>query len=311
MRSSGSAPYIRVMPSRTITATSYAKAGSYARRLGKAVANSRLSTVAVLEAFALQCGASCRGAQQESTGAHVAGGPQQVREPMEAEHRVVDEEGEHGLAPGGVGGARGGEARHRARLGDAFFQDLTVGGFLVAEQEIGVDGFVALAAGCVDLVPSEQGVDTEGARLVGNDRHDARTEARIAQQVAQQPGERPGGRCGHLLPGAGSTAPGRRRRLAASSRRVSRAALGDDRPRLRRRSIRYSYSGESTPGWTYGGSSSVSAASVIGSSSRSRKVRSSASVIFLIWWVALRASTSGPSAQPFTVCARITVGAPR
>ena len=31
-------------------------------------------------------------------------------------------------------------------------------------------------------------------------------------------------------------------------------------------------------------------------------------VIFLIWWVALRASISGPSVQPFTVFARIAVG---
>ena len=33
-------------------------------------------------------------------------------------------------------------------------------------------------------------------------------------------------------------------------------------------------------------------------------------VIFLIWWVALRPSISGPSVQPFTVLARITVGRP-
>jgi len=33
-------------------------------------------------------------------------------------------------------------------------------------------------------------------------------------------------------------------------------------------------------------------------------------VIFLIWWVALRPSTSGPSVQPLIVLARITVGAP-
>ena len=33
-------------------------------------------------------------------------------------------------------------------------------------------------------------------------------------------------------------------------------------------------------------------------------------VIFLIWWVALRASISGPSVQPLIVLARMTVGAP-
>ena len=39
--------------------------------------------------------------------------------------------------------------------------------------------------------------------------------------------------------------------------------------------------------------------------------RSCALVIFLIWWVALRASISGPSVQPLIVLARMTVGAPR
>ena len=113
--------------------------------------------VAVLEAFALQRGASRGGAQQESAGAHVARGPEQVPEAMEAEHRVVDEERDHRLAPGRIRGARGGEARHRAGLGDAFLEDLAVGGFLVAEQQVGVDGFVALAARRVDLVTDGTG----------------------------------------------------------------------------------------------------------------------------------------------------------
>ncbi len=38
--------------------------------------------------------------------------------------------------------------------------------------------------------------------------------------------------------------------------------------------------------------------------------RSWSAVIFLIWWVALRPSTSGPSVQPLIVLARMTVGAP-
>ncbi len=67
---------------------------------------------------------------------------------------------------------------------------------------------------------------------------------------------------------------------------------------------------DATPGCAYGGSSSLSWASVIGSSRRSRNVSSSANVIFFIWWVALRASKSGPSAHPFTVFASTTVGAP-
>ena len=55
----------------------------------------------------------------------------------------------------------------------------------------------------------------------------------------------------------------------------------------------------------------MSFASGIGSSSRSRKIFSSASVSFFAWWVMLRASTPGPSVQPLTVLARITVGRAR
>ena len=135
MRSSGSAPYIREMPSRTMTAISYANAGSYARQVREGGREQQAVTVAVLQAFALQGGTPGGGAQQESTGAHVARGPEQVAETVEPEHRVVDEERHHRLAPGRIRGARGGEARHRAGLGDALFQDLAVGGLLVAEQQ--------------------------------------------------------------------------------------------------------------------------------------------------------------------------------
>ena len=56
-------------------------------------------TVTVLQSFALQRGASRGGAQQESPGAHVARGPEQVPETVEAEHGVVDEERHHRVGP--------------------------------------------------------------------------------------------------------------------------------------------------------------------------------------------------------------------
>ena len=49
----------------------------------------------------------------------------------------------------------------------------------------------------------------------------------------------------------------------------------------------------------------MSFSSGMGSSSRSRKTRSSCSLSFLAWWVMLRASTPVPSVQPLTVWARI------
>ena len=42
----------------------------------------------------------------------------------------------------------------------------------------------------------------------------------------------------------------------------------------------------------------------------SRKFFSSSAVSFFAWWVMLRPAIPGPSVQPFTVLARITVGAP-
>ena len=48
----------------------------------------------------------------------------------------------------------------------------------------------------------------------------------------------------------------------------------------------------------------------MGRYSRSLNSFSSATVSFFIWWVALRASKSGPSVQPLMVWARITVGWP-
>ena len=49
----------------------------------------------------------------------------------------------------------------------------------------------------------------------------------------------------------------------------------------------------------------------IGKPSRSRKARSSSRSSFFIWWVTFLASKPSPSAQPLTVCARMTVGRPR
>ena len=82
--------------------------------------------VLVLEALAGQGGASGGAAQQEPAATHVAGRPDQVADPLEAEHRVIDEEGNHAQAVAGVGGAGGDERRHRAGLGDPLLQDLPV-----------------------------------------------------------------------------------------------------------------------------------------------------------------------------------------
>ena len=78
----------------------------------------------------------------------------------------------------------------------------------------------------------------------------------------------------------------------------------------RRRSIRYSYSGESVARVVVGRELAfevrVGDVEVEAVAERLQVD----GVIFLIWCVALRASKPVPSVQPFTVLARITVGEP-
>ena len=93
------------------------------------------------------------------------------------------------MAVGGIRGPGRLEAGHRARLGDALLEDLAVGRLAVRQHEIGVDRLVALPEGGVDADLLEQRVHAERARLVGDDRDDARPELLVADQVAQDPRE--------------------------------------------------------------------------------------------------------------------------
>ena len=77
--------------------------------------------------------------------------------------------------------------RHRARFGDAFFENLPVLGFLVVEQRVHIDRFVILADAGIDADLPEERFHTERARLIGHNRNDKLALFRIAQQLGQQP----------------------------------------------------------------------------------------------------------------------------
>ena len=96
-----------------------------------------------------------------------------------------------------VAGGRGRPAADGAGLADAFFEDLAVGRLAVAQQRADVLGLVGLAAERVDADLLEQVGHAEGARLVGDDRHDARAELLVLEQVGQHAHE--GHRRAHLL----------------------------------------------------------------------------------------------------------------
>ena len=149
--------------------------------------------VLMLEAFAGQRGAAGSAAEQEAADAHVGGGPDQVADALEAEHRVKNKKRNRVDAVRGVGGAGGDERRHRAGLGDAFFENLAVFGFLVVEQRVHVDRLVELADAGIDSHCAEERFHAEGASFVRDDGHDQFAEFRIAQQLPQDGDEGHGG----------------------------------------------------------------------------------------------------------------------
>ena len=153
--------------------------------------------VLVLQAFAAERGAPRRGAEQEAAGALVGRGPDLVAHALEAEHRVINVEGQHGHAVHAVAGGRGRPAGERAGLRDAFFQNLAVQGFAVAEHRPDVFGRVALALAGVDAHLLEQVGHAESARFVGHDGHDARAQFRVLEQGAQHAHKGHGG--AHVL----------------------------------------------------------------------------------------------------------------
>ena len=149
-------------------------------------------TVLVLEALAIQRRAARGGADQEAAGTAVAGGPGQVADPLEAEHRVEDVEGDHRLAVIGVGGGGGDPRAHRAGLVDALLEDLAVLVLAVEHQVVGVLRLVQLADLTEDAELPEHALHAEGARLVRDDRHHAATNPFVAHERIQDTDKRHG-----------------------------------------------------------------------------------------------------------------------
>ena len=103
--------------------------------------------VLVLQALAVERGAAgLVPPRRKAARLHVAGGPGQVTDALEPEHRVVDVERDHRHAVvRRVRRRRGDPARHAARFVDAFLQDLAVLGFAVVHDLVLVDRRVLLA----------------------------------------------------------------------------------------------------------------------------------------------------------------------
>ena len=200
----------------------------------------------MLQAFAVERGAAGRAAEHEALGPGIGRGPDQIADPLEAEHRVVDEHRDHVHAVRRIGRAGGDERRHRAGFGDAFFEQLAVFGFLVERELIGIDRLVELADVRVDADLAEQAFHAERPRFVGHDRHDVLADLLVAQQVAQQADEAHRGR--HFLAGAFAHELGHRLFVVGQPRHFHRHRLGRPRRHRAAQRLRGARGGTSFPG---------------------------------------------------------------
>src|SRR5258707_11217560 len=153
-------------------------------------------TVAVLmlESFARESRASSGAAEHESATAHVRSGPDEVADPLQAEHRVINKKRDRVDSVSGVGGAGGDERGHRSRFGNSFLENLAVFRFLVIKQGVLIDRLVELPAATVDAYLSEERFHTEGASFIGDDRNYEFADFRVAQHLPQHADERHGRR---------------------------------------------------------------------------------------------------------------------
>src|SRR5205823_3439 len=95
--------------------------------------------------FAVKRRAAGGAADEKALGPHVLRGPDEVADPLETEHRIEDVKRNHVDSVCAVSRASGVEARHRAGLSDAFFENLAADGFFVFGDLLGIDRLVKLA----------------------------------------------------------------------------------------------------------------------------------------------------------------------
>ena len=96
------------------------------------------ATVLMLQALATQGSATRSGTDQEATGALVCGGPDQITNALEAKHRVVNIKRQHWQTVHCVAGSSGCPGRNRTRLGNTFFENLSVFRFPVIQNRANV-----------------------------------------------------------------------------------------------------------------------------------------------------------------------------
>ena len=132
------------------------------------------AAVLVLQAFTTQRGAPGCGTEQETARALVGGGPDLIPHALEAEHRVVDIERQHGQAMHAVAGGGCRPAGQCTGLRYTFFEDLAVECLAVTQHRADVLGRVFLPHAGIDADLPEQVGHAEGTCLVGHDGNNTR-----------------------------------------------------------------------------------------------------------------------------------------
>src|SRR5690606_21263901 len=146
--------------------------------------------VLVLKPLARERRPPGRAADQETARLHVAAGPAAIPAPLEAEHRIEEIERDHLHAVIAVRRAGRGPGTERARLVDAFLQDLALLVLAVVRELIGVLRRVELTERRINADLAEHALHAERARLVRHDRHHAGTDLLVTEQRGQHPHER-------------------------------------------------------------------------------------------------------------------------
>ena len=146
--------------------------------------------VLMLQSLARERRAPRRAAEEKAARAHVRRRPDEIRHPLESEHRVVNEKRNRVHAVRRVRRARGDERRNRPRLRDPFLENLAVLRFVVVEQHVAIDRLVLLPHARIDSHRAEERFHAERPRFVRHDRHDQVADFRILQHLAQHPHER-------------------------------------------------------------------------------------------------------------------------
>ena len=86
--------------------------------------------------------------------------------------------------------ARRNPRTHRTRFVNPFLENLALLVFAVVHHLVFVDRLVQLPLRRVDAELAKHAFHAEGARFVGNDRHDARSDVLVAHQLRQRAHER-------------------------------------------------------------------------------------------------------------------------